>query len=137
MTPTPEAAPRRNTLDVDLPAAAAAVAQSTALGAAPVDATVTGARLTADALITGATATKRTFTVVNKGATGAGSTVVATLDLVTGVNAPAFDEVAFTLSVVTDATKVAAGDVLAVVETVAGAGTANPGGRVEVDLDGR
>lgn len=45
-----------------------------------------------------------------------------------------FDEKAITLSVVADATTVAAGDILAWDETVAGDGLASPGGKVQVEI---
>jgi len=53
---------------------------------------------------------------------------------VTAVNGVAFDEKAFTLSVVAGATTLVEGDILAVVEAVTSTGTANPGGLVSVDL---
>jgi hypothetical protein len=82
-----------------------------------------------EAAVTGATATKRTFTLVNKGQAGAGTTVIATLDLITGTNLAAFDEAAFTIAA-DPANKVAAGDILALVETHASTGTAHSGGEV-------
>jgi hypothetical protein len=72
---------------------------------------------------------------VNKGAAGAGTTVVATLAMTSGVNGVAFDEHSTTLSVVANATTVAAGDILAFVSTHSGStGLADPGGMVEVEI---
>ena len=90
--------------------------------------------LTPEAAITGDNTNTRTLTLVNKGAAGTGTTVIGTLAFTTGNNGVAFDEKAFTLSVVDDATDVAEGDILAVVETVGGSGLANPGGLVQVEI---
>lgn len=134
---TPDAAPRTVKQDATLPALGAAVDGDQTVAEAPFDATVTGATFTPEGAITGATTTKRTLTLVNKGQAGLGATVVATLDFVTGVDGVAFDEKAFTLSAVAGATTVAQGDVLAVVETHASTGTANPGGRIAVEFTNR
>lgn len=114
---------------------AAAVAAAVAVAEAPFAGEVTAVSFTPDAAATGATATKRTYTLVNAGAAGAGTTVIATFDGVTGADLVAFDEKAFTLSVVADATDVADGDILKLVEAVTSTGTANPGGVLEIDFD--
>jgi hypothetical protein len=133
--PNPQAAPSNAVLKARLGAQAAANAvPGTIIGEAPEDGTVTSVILTPDATITGATATKRTLTLVNRGQDGAGATVIATLDFTTGTNAPTGDDVAFTLSGVANATNVNAGDVLAVAEAVTSTGTANPGGLVTVTI---
>lgn len=129
-----EQAPLTRTLDARLAERAANAAADSAIGDAPYAGTVTGVTITADAAVTGATATKRTLTLVNRGQAGAGTTVVATLDLITGVDLVKSDEKAWTLSAVEGATTVAEGDTLAVVEAVTGAGTANPGALVEVTI---
>lgn len=130
----PDSAPLVRKLQATIPALGAAVAGDQVIGEAPFACTLTSATFTPEAAITGATATARTFTIVNKGAAGAGTTVMATLAFVDTVNGVAFDEKAFTLSAVEGATTAAEGDVLAVVEAVAGGGTANPGGLVQVEL---
>jgi hypothetical protein len=84
--------------------------------------------------MTGDNTNGRTLTIVNKGQSGAGSTVMATLAFTTGVNGVAFDEKAFTLSGTAANLNVVSGDVLAVVSTHTGTGIADPGGRVEVQL---
>jgi hypothetical protein len=104
------------------------------LGEAPYAGTVSDVSFTPEAAITGDNTNKRTFTLVNKGQAGAGSTVIATLDFVTGVNGVAFDEKQFTLSGTAANLVVASGDILAVVEAVAGTGLANPGGLVQVEI---
>lgn len=122
------------TLETDIPAAGAAVTQDTIIGEAPFDGTVTAASILSEAAVTGATATARTFTIINKGQAGAGAVSVATLVLNTGVDLVAFDEKDFTLSGTAANLLVAKGDVLAVAETVAGAGTAHTGGKVKVEV---
>lgn len=135
--PTPEGAPRVHQLRSRIPAQSAATTANQAIGEAPYDATVTGVTFAPDAAITGATATKRTLTLVNKGQDGTGTTVIATLDLVTGVNPAAFDEFAFTLSGTPANLLVNSDDVLSVQEAVTSTGTANPGGVVEVTFAAR
>jgi hypothetical protein len=72
---------------------------------------------------------------VNKGQSGSGSTVVATLAMTSGVNAVAFDELAATLSSTAADKVVAAGDILAWVSTaVGGTGLADPGGLVQIEI---
>lgn len=88
-----------------------------------------------EAAVTGNTTDSRTLTLVNKGQSGAGSTVIGTLAFITGVNGVAFAEQAFTLSTTAADLVVAAGDVLAFVSThVSATGLADPGGRVEVEI---
>jgi hypothetical protein len=110
----------------------AAVAGDQVVAEAPFAGTVTAASFTPEAAITGDNTNTRTLTLRNTGQAGAGTTTVATLAFTTGNNGVAFDEKAFTLSGTPANLVVAEGDVLTVVETVAGSGLANPGGRVEV-----
>lgn len=118
-----------------VPAVAAASDADQTIGEAPFAGTVTSVSYTPEAAITGANTETRTFTLVNKGAAGAGTTVIATLAMTSGVNGVAFDEKAATLSVVANATTVAAGDILAFVSTHSGAtGLADPGGLVAVEV---
>jgi hypothetical protein len=116
-----------------IPAQSAAVDADQAIARAPYAGVVSGVSLLPEAAVTGATGTKRTFTLVNKGQSGAGTTVVATLDLITGTNLVAFDESAFTVAAA-PANAVAEGDVLAVVETHASTGTAHSGGEVIIEF---
>ena len=128
-------APSQNVVSGDVPAAAAGADDTTNLGTAPFAGTVSAVSYVADAAITGAATDSRTVSLVNKGQAGAGTTVVATLALVEGVNAAAADETAITLSVVANATKVVAGDVLQWTSTHVGStGLADPGGLVRVTL---
>lgn len=131
---TPDTAPYTRTIEATIPAATIAAAADQAITEAPFDATVTKVALVPEAAVTGDNTNSRTFTLVNKGQAGVGTTVVATLALTTGINLVAFDEKLFTLSVVAGATSVVAGDVLQVNEVVAASGLAHSGGRVVVEF---
>jgi hypothetical protein len=84
--------------------------------------------------VTGNDTDTRTFTLINKGQSGAGTTVVATLALETGVNLVAFDEKAFDLSEDEEDLEVTAGDVLVIAEVTPGNGLAHSGGRIQVTI---
>lgn len=131
----PDSAPLVRRLQATVAAVAAAADADQSIGEAPFAGTVTAASFTPEANITGNTTETRTLTIVNKGADGNGTTVVGTLAFTTGVNATDFNESAFTLSEVADATDVAAGDILAFVSTHGGStGLADPGGLVQVEI---
>ena len=128
-------APHVQRLTADVPAVAAGADASTALLEAPYAGTVTAVTYTPIANVTGNTTESRTFTLVNKGADGNGTTVIATRAMTTGVDATDFNEDALTLSAVEGATTVAEGDVLAWVSTHVGStGLADPGGLVQIDV---
>lgn len=128
-------APNVRTLEATLPALGTDVEGDQIVGEAPFAGTVTGVSFTPEAAMTGDNTNSRTMTLVNKGQAGTGTTVIATLAFTTGNNGVAFDEKAFTLSVVAGATTVAEGDILAVAEVTPGTGIANPGGRVQVTIE--
>ncbi len=130
------AAPNVRTLEANIPASTILATYDQSIGEAPFAGTVTGVSYTPEADITGAASpASRTFTVVNKGQDGNGTTVVATLAMTAGVNATDFDAKDFTLSAVAGATTVAQGDVLAFVSTpVGGTGLVDPGGLVKVTI---
>jgi len=130
------AAPLVRTLETNTAAVAATATATEVVGEAPFAGAVTGVSYTPKADITGAASpASRTFTLVNKGADGNGTTVVATLAMLSGVNAADYDERALTLSAVAGALNVAQGDVLAWTSTaVGGTGLADPGGRVQVTV---
>ena len=121
-------------LQATLSGVAIAADDSFTVGEAPCAGTVTSVSYTPEGASTGNNTNKRTYTLVNKGASGAGTTVVATLDLAAGTDLVAFDEKAFTLSVVAGATTVAEGDILALASTHAGTGLVDPGGSVQVEI---
>lgn len=122
-------------LKATVPGATIAADDSFVIGEAPFTGAVSGITYTPDLASTGDNTNKRVYTLVNKGQSGAGTTVIGTLDLITGVNLVAFDAKAFTLSVVANALNVVAGDVLAFVSTHAASGLVDPGGVVEVTIN--
>jgi len=86
------------------------------------------------AAITGADTNSRTLSVINKGLTGVGATSVASKAFTNGVNAPAFDETAITLSGTPANLVVAEGDILVFNSLHILTGIADPGGTVFVDI---
>lgn len=121
-------------LQATAPALAAGATADQSVGEAPFAGVVTSVTYTPEANVTGDTTNTRTLTLVNKGADGNGTTVIATLALITGVNLTDFNETPLTRSVVANATTVAAGDVLAFASTHAADGVADPGGLVQVEI---
>jgi hypothetical protein len=115
-------------LTARMPAVAAGSDADSAVCRAPFAGTVTAVTYVPDATITGAATNNRTLSLRNKGQAGVGTTVVASLNFANGTNATGYDETALTLSVVADATLVAAGDVLALQSLHVGTGIADPGG---------
>lgn len=98
---------------------------------------VSGVSYTPAADITGANVETRTFSLVNKGTSGDGTTIVATLAMANAVNASNDDEKALTLSATPANLVVAPGQILAFQSTHAGAtGLADPGGLVQVEVQG-
>lgn len=85
--------------------------------------------------ITGADTNTRKLELVNKGSNGNGSTVIASIQFDSGVDANDFDEKALTLSATAANLVVAEGDVLAWVSTKVGTGLADVGGLARVILD--
>lgn len=131
---TSGAAPLRKNITADHDAIAAGADGSTTVGEAPHAGTVTRAAYIPTTAVTGANTDTRTITLVNRGQAGAGTTVVATLALTSGVNVSADDAKDMTLSAVAGATTVAEGDVLELVSTHAGNGLADPGGSASVTV---
>lgn len=89
------------------------------------------------AAVTGAASpSSRTLSVVNHGQAGAGTTVVASLALVAGVNLVAYDEKALTLSATASDLQVVAGDELEFRSAaVGGTGLVDPGGTVTITFE--
>ena len=115
-----------------VPAVATDSSDTTVVGKAPYAGTVTSVTYTPDTLITGANTDSRTVSLVNRKQDGSGTTTIATLAFVSGVNAAAFDEKAITLSVTPADLVIAEGDILSWVSTAVGTGLADPGGLVNV-----
>jgi hypothetical protein len=123
------------TLDATIPAqGTAATTQDTVIGEAPFAGTVTEVSFYPEAAVTAHATNIRTFRVVNKGAAGAGTTVIASRSTVTSNSMVAFDEWTVTLSATAADLVVAAGDVLVCDETVGASGVAHGGGVIKVQI---
>jgi hypothetical protein len=96
--------------------------------------TVTAVTYAPNADITGAATNNRTFSLINKGADGNGTTVVATLSMANGVNASDFDEKTIPLSGTAANLAVAEGDMLAWFSDAVNTGMVDPGGVVRVEV---
>ena len=84
--------------------------------------------------MTGAATNNRTLNLINKGPTGALSTVVATLNYANAVNTTAWNTQAIALSGTPANLVVAAGDVLQWQSLHIGTGIVYPGGEVQVQV---
>lgn len=130
-----EAAPNVQTIERNVPAVAAGSDAETDLAKVPFAGTVTKVEYIPTTVLTGANTESRTIVLVNKGQSGAGTTVVATKAFVSTVNAPADDNTAITLSATAADLVVADGDVLVWQSTHVGAtGLADPGGLAHVEI---
>jgi hypothetical protein len=129
-----DTAPLTQTLQAEVDAVGAAADATVPVGEAPFAGTVSAVTYAATAAVTGANTNTRTLSLINKGQDGTGTTVVATLPLVSGTNLAANDEVTIPLSGTPANLNVAAGDVLAFASVHAGTGIADPGGLVKVQI---
>ena len=127
-------APKIVIVEAPVPAVTIAATTDTAVTETAFAGTVTKVDYTPDAAITGAATNSRTVTLFNRGQAGAGTTVVAQLAFVSGVNGVQYDAKAITLSVVAGATTVAAGDVLEWESAAVGTGLVDPGGSVHLEV---
>lgn len=89
--------------------AAATATEARAIFVAPRACKVTGVSITPDAASTGDNTNTTNLNVINKGASGSGTSEIGNLDLATGTDLTAYDEKAITVTT----TALAAGDVLA------------------------
>jgi hypothetical protein len=126
----------KRTIEAAVPAAAAGATQDQVIGRAPFSGRVSAVSVIPEAAVTADGTNFRTIRVINKGQGGAGSTVAASLALDTpGTDdLAAFDEKAVPVAAAAADRAVAAGDVLAVDESVAGTGLAHSGYRVLVEI---
>jgi YD repeat-containing protein len=124
-------------LEATVPAVTIAATADQVIGEVNKAGRVTSVTYTPEAAVTGAASpNSRTLTLVNAGAVGLGTTNIATLALVSGVNLVAFDEKAITLNATAANLVVAANDELVWVSTAVtgGGGLADPGGHVVVEI---
>lgn len=131
-----EQAPKTTRLEYINPAQGALVNNTPNIGEVPETGVVSSVTYTANAAVTGANSpASRSLVLINRGQTGAGTTEVARLDLVSGVNLAADDEASLTLSATVANRNVVAGDILEFQSNaVGGTGLADPGGLVQVEI---
>lgn len=131
-----DTAPFVRVLEADVPSVSTAGNDDdTVLTQAPFDCTVLLVEYVPEAAITGAATNHRTFSLVNKGQAGSGSTTVASLAFDSGaVTASANNEKAITLSATAANLVLAAGDTLLWRSIHIGTGITDPGGLVRVTL---
>jgi hypothetical protein len=123
------------TIEASIPAqATAGTAQDTVIGEAPFAGTVTEVSFYPETAVAAAASNIRTFRLVNKGQSGAGTTVIASRSTVTSNSMVAYDEWTVTLSATAADLVVAAGDVLIFDETIGASGVAHGGGVVKVQI---
>lgn len=128
-------APLVPTIRVNTAPVAAGADLLTCAVVAPFAGTVTACRvIPAAAGITGAATNNRSHTLYNRGAAGAGTTVVAQRSYGNGTNSPQRVSTAVALSGTPANLVVAAGDVLEWESLHVGTGIADPGCLVEVDI---
>jgi hypothetical protein len=128
-------APLVRPIEADVPAVSTAGnSDDTVLAHAPFAGTVTAVEYVPESAITGAATNNRTVSLVNKGQAGSGTTVIATLNFASGVNAAANDQKTIPLSGTAADLVVAEGDVLQWRSVAVGTGIADPGGLVRVTV---
>lgn len=129
-------APLERVLEQDVPTVGTAGNdESTVVAAAPFGGVVESVTYIPEAAVTGADTNSRTVSLVNKGADGAGTTVVASLAFTAGTNAVAYDERTVTLSATAANRDVHADDTLQWQSTHVGTGITDPGGLVRVTIN--
>ena len=127
-------APLVRTFEHEVPAVALGADATTDLIESPYAGTVSAVNFVAVATLTGANTNTRALSLINKGQAGSGTTVVATLQFNSGVNATANVPVTITLSGTPANLVVASGNVLAWQSTHIGTGIADPGGLAHVEI---
>jgi hypothetical protein len=134
-----DTAPYVRVIEENVPAVSTAGASDdTVLAQAPFDCTVTSVEYVPEAAITGAATNHRTYSLVNKGQAGSGSTTVASLAFDSGsVTATANNEKVITLSGTAANLDLTAGDTLLWRSVAVGTGITDPGGIVRVTVSRR
>jgi hypothetical protein len=131
----PESAPLIRRLTADTDALTKGADGVFPLGPCPFAGKVTAVSFIPATVLTGANTNSITFKLINKGAAGSGTAVVAELAFVSGVNAAANDEKALTLSGTAAKLEVAEGDVLTLEEVHVGEGLITPSGEIQVKIE--
>lgn len=125
----------KKTVHIQIPPTAAGATASFAAAIIAFLGVLVSAKYTPNAAITGANTNTRKLEVINKGQAGSGTTVMATLQFNSGVNASAFVPKTITNSAVAGAIDALEGDVIAFVSTFVGTGLADPGGMLELVIE--
>lgn len=125
---SPDSAPLIRRVQAFVPAqGTAGAAQDEAIGKAPFNGVISAVSIIPEANLVGDNTNNRTFRAVNKGQTGVGAAVAASLQTTAANGLTAFDEKALTLSGTPANLVVAQDDVIALDEIVAGTGVAHSG----------
>lgn len=124
--------PLQQVVQEDANPAATGVTNSTVASKAPFAGTVSAVTYTPLSAVTGANTNTRKLELINRGQAGAGTTVIASIQFDSGVNAAAMDEKALTLSATAANLVVVAGDILEWKSSAVGTGLADPGGLFNV-----
>lgn len=124
----------KKTIEKTVPAYATDVEGTTPICVAPFDGVLESVQFIGTGAIAGAVTNNRRQAVVNKGASGIGTTEMAALEYASGVNGVAFDAKPITNHATPANLAFVAGDVLAWASTAPGTGIADPGGLVRVVL---
>jgi hypothetical protein len=101
---------------------------------APFTGALTRAVYYPDTVVTGVATNNKKIAIENRGPAGSGSVEAAALTFASGVNGPANDDNALTLSVTLTNRDFAEGDIIAARTVVNGTGLVLPAGTIEVDL---
>lgn len=126
----------RQTVDIPVAGATAGTDFNHPAFVAPFNLTVTAVRYLPNANLTGVTATEATLKAVNRGATGAGTTVIASTSFDDDHDAEDFVDQELTLSATAANRNVDEGSVIAIEKTHTSTGLAL-GGRVEIEYVNR
>lgn len=126
--------PLLKTFQTTVPATAAGADAEFVLFTAPYACTVTSVKYTATTVLTGADTDSRTLTIYNRKGDASGTTKVAEKAYTAGVNSAALVPTAVTLSGTAANKVLAAGEVVTLKSLHVGAGLADPGGMIQVEI---
>jgi len=125
--------PLTRVYEMDTKAAAAGADAHFVVGVAAEAETITAVEYLPNADVTGDDTETRTLTLFNRGTAGLGTTSLATLALVTGVDMVGYDAKALTLTATVADRDITAGQVIELFSEHSGeTGLADPGGKVRV-----
>lgn len=129
-----DTAPLLQTVTVSVAGTATAVDNERNVAVAPYGGSVNLVTYTPETTLSGVDTNSRTITLVNKGQTGTGTTIIATKAFTAGQNAAADDETTIPLSPTAGNRLIQNGDVLAWQSLHVGTGLADPGGLAKIEF---